>query len=249
MAQRWEFHVKHSDIRVQTLAELCAQAHVEVPVEVFPPLVAYLAEVLRANKSVNLTRITDPSQATRLHVLDSLCALPEVTGAPAGRVCDIGSGAGFPGVPLALAAARKCTLLDSVGKKGDVASRILKDLGLDGSISVSKERAEQHARNHPGKYSVVTARAVAPLASLVELAAPLLSRGGRLVALKGSPCQSELDAGLAAAAVVGMEFRTRREFILPGGYERRCVIVYVNARQSRVPLPRREGLAQHAPLG
>lgn len=95
----------------------------------------------------------------------------------------------------------------------------------------------------------MTARAVAPLASLVELAAPLLCAGGTLVALKGSPTATEIESGLRAAAVVGLAFKSRRDFLLPGGDEQRCVIVYESVRKSSVLLPRREGLAQHAPLG
>jgi len=241
--------VKHSDSLVQELARICTATGLEIPSGVREMLIAYLEAVLRANDTVNLTRITDPTQAVRLHLVDSLCALPEIVSAPAGRICDIGTGAGFPGVPISLATDRACTLLDSVGKKADVVAGILMDLGLSRGITVSRDRAEQHARNHSGGYTAVTARAVAPLASLVELAAPLLSAGGRLVALKGSPNQSELDAGLSAANVVGLRFTSKREFVLPDGDEQRCVIVYEKVRESRVSLPRREGLAQHAPLG
>lgn len=240
--------MKHSDSIVE-LSELCREAGIEVQSGVLEPLVSYLEAVLRANETVNLTRITDPPEALRLHILDSLCALHEVIEAPLGGMCDIGTGAGFPGVPLAHAAMRQCTLLDSVGKKADVAERILAELGSIQGITVSRDRAEYHARAHAGSYSVVTARAVAPIASLVELSAPLLSNGGRLVALKGSPTELEIAAGRTAAAVVGLDFKSRRDYVLPGGEEQRCVIVYEKARKSRVPLPRREGLAQHAPLG
>ncbi len=245
---RWEFHVKHSD-SIAALTELCRQATVEVQSDVLDALVSYLEAVLRANRTVNLTRVTDHRDALRLHILDSLCALPEITDASLGRMCDIGTGAGFPGVPIALAAKRECTLLDSVGKKADVAERILAELGMDQGITVSRDRAEYHARAHTGSYSVVTARAVAPIASLVELSAPLLSHGGRLVALKGNPTELEVAAGRAAAAVVGLDFRSRRDYVLPGGEEQRCVIVYEKVRKSTISLPRREGLAQHSPLG
>jgi len=117
------------------------------------------------------------------------------------------------------------------------------------ALTVRKERAEQHARLHAGEYSVVTARAVAPLNSLVELSAPLLVQGGHLVALKGAPSDLEFESGLSAAKVVGLKFKGRRDFILAGGDDQRCVIVYEKIQESREVLPRREGLAQHSPLG
>jgi len=240
--------VKHSDSQVQELARLCAEQHIILNDAVLNLLVAYLDAVLAANRSVNLTRITDPDQALRLHLLDSLSALPEILDSSPGAMCDIGTGAGFPGVPIALASERQCTLLDSVGKKADVVATILADLKIGRAFTVSRDRAEQHARVHPGEYAVVTARAVAPLASLVELSSPLLAIGGRLVALKGTPEESELQGGRLAAGIVGLEFRGRRDFILPGGDEKRCVVLYEKVRKSRETLPRREGLAQHAPF-
>ncbi len=241
--------MKHSDSLTAHLAELCELQGLDVSFGVLTTLSTYLEAVLVANGTVNLTRITVPAEALRLHLLDSLSALPEVLQSPAGRICDIGTGAGFPGVPLAFASDRSCTLLDSVGKKAEVVAAILSNLGIDDSFAVSRDRAEHHARLHAGVYSVCTARAVAPLASLVELSAPLLIHGGHLVALKGAPVEAELEAGHAAAKVAGLEFRGRRDFILAGGDEQRCVIVYEKVRKSRVALPRREGLAQHSPLG
>jgi len=241
--------VKHLSTRTSELASLCAELGLETTESVLKKLVRYLDAVLEANVTVNLTRITDPDQALRLHLLDSMTALPEVDSSPSGRMCDIGTGAGFPGVPIALVTGRKCVLLDSVRKKGDATARILAELELGAGITVCHDRAEQHARTHSGEYAVVTARAVAPLASLVELAAPLLEVGGMLIALKGDPSAEEYSSGLEAAKVVGLSLESRRDFALPGGGEQRCVIAIRRTGHSRVELPRREGLAQHAPLG
>ena len=241
--------MKHSDPHADSLAEFCNETGIDVSREVLATMLQYLDAVLVANETTNLTRITDRSQAVRLHLADSLCAIPEVLSAPAGRICDIGTGGGFPGVPIALAAGRECMLLDSVRKKAEIVAGILRELRLDQLIGVSSDRAEQHARNRREQYAVVTARAVAPLASLVELAAPLMFEGGELVALKGSPDPAELDAGLAAARVAGLTLRSNRDFILPGGDEQRCIIVFRKVKGSKVTLPRREGLAQHSPLG
>lgn len=241
--------MKHLDPITADLVRLCTESELRIPIPTLARLVKYLNAVLAANESVNLTRITDPAQALRLHLLDSLCAVPEILLAPAGSICDIGTGGGFPGVPIALACDRDAMLLDSVRKKSDVVERILTELGMNSMVAVSHDRAEQHAREHASRYAAVTARAVAPLASLVELASPLLRPGGVLIALKGNPDEAEFASGLAAARVVGLTLKTRRDFVLAGGNELRCVIAYEKTGASTVRLPRREGLAQHVPLG
>lgn len=241
--------MKHSVPETARLISLCRDSGMEVTEEAADLLISYLHAVLDANMRVNLTRITAVDEALRLHLLDSLCAIPEVNRAPSGPLCDIGTGAGFPGVPISLATGRDCTLLDSVRKKADVVKGLLDQLGISDGIQVSYERAEQHARTHFGQYSAVTARAVAPLASLVELASPLLSSGGVLIALKGAPTSEEVDSGRAAARLVGLEEVARRDYMLAGGSELRCVITYAKSGKSTLRLPRREGLAQHSPLG
>lgn len=95
----------------------------------------YLDSILEANKVTNLTRITDGEQACLLHVEDSLVGLPEVNEAPAGLYGDLGSGGGFPGVPLALATGRKTLLVDSVKKKMAIVQSALDDLSLSEQIS------------------------------------------------------------------------------------------------------------------
>ena len=123
--------------------------------------------------------------AVRLHIVDSLMVLPEIGDAPDGMMIDLGSGAGFPGVPLALACGRSTLLLDSVGKKARAVRSFLVELGLDGKVDVYPRRAEEMELDPSNRAAVVVARAVSSLPSLVELASPLLRQGGWLVAMKG----------------------------------------------------------------
>jgi len=212
-------------------------------------MLQYLMALLDMNTRINLTRITDPESAVRLHLVDSLAALPELSTAPAGDVLDIGSGGGFPGVPLAAVSGREFVLLDSVAKKVTAVASVLDALPSPGSaIAVSPERAEDVARSDPRRFAAVVARAVAPLPSLVELAAPVLMDGGVLIALKGSPEPEEYASGLAAAKLVGMTEQTRRELTLPRGGEVRTIVMYSRTGPSSVTLPRRTGLAQNSPL-
>lgn len=211
--------------------------------------IRYLAGVLDANRTINLTRIVDPWAAVHLHLLDSLAAMSEVESAPEGRVLDLGTGGGFPGVPLAIATGRRFTLLDSVAKKGAAIQRVLSEVGVDASIvRVESGRAEELAARSPGAFAAVVARAVAPLPSLVELAAPLLVPQGLLIALKGCPEISERESGAAVGRIVGMSEHAWRVFCLPGGGEDRTIVTYVKDGSSKVRLPRRTGLAQRSPL-
>ena len=211
-------------------------------------LLQYVIAVIEANRSTNLTRISDLDSAIRLHVVDSLSAATELQRAPAGALLDMGSGGGFPGVPLSVQSARPTVLLDSVAKKMAVVQVILETMLLSDQVRTLGARAEEHAAESPLAYSAVTARAVAPLSSLVELASPLLVLGGLFIAMKGRPDGQELTAGREAAGLVGLEQESVRAFELPGGCESRTIVCYRRTGEPRVRLPRRVGLAQHQPL-
>lgn len=208
---------------------------------------SYLQKILELNEQLNLTRIHESESAVRLHLLDSLTAMPEVSAGPSGGLLDLGTGGGFPGVPLALATRRPTVVLDSSQKKIRAVTTVLTDLGINGVEPVAA-RAEEYARSNSGAFAVVIARAVAPLSALTELAAPLLVRGGRAVFLKGSPDSLELDAGESVARKLGLTPQGAREFKLPGGGERRVVVTYQKTGSPEIDLPRRTGLAQKRPL-
>jgi 16S rRNA (guanine527-N7)-methyltransferase len=243
------FHVKHlmpDELRAELLVGLAALG-VTVTEGQALQCVEYLLGVLAANNALNLTRISDPGNAVRLHLLDSLAALPEVGAAPAGRMLDIGTGGGFPGVPMAIASGRDAVLLDSVAKKAAAVEEVLRAVGLPG-IEIVSQRAEAYACEAAGGFAVVLARAVAPLPSLLELGAPFLCESGRLVLLKGRPTDEEIGAGDRVARIVGVQRSGARAFSIPDSGERRTVLTYERIGRSSVALPRRDGLAQRRPL-
>ena len=208
----------------------------------------YLASILEANKVTNLTRITDGEQARLLHIEDSLVGLPEVNEAPTGLYGDLGSGGGFPGVPLALATGRKTLLVDSVKKKMAIVQSALDDLSLSEQISTSSERIEDLPLEYKEKFAVLTARALSKLVSLIELASPLLKKGGRLVCYKAQLSSEELEEALAVQDLVGMKMISQREICLSDGETTRTIVVFEKIGKSRIKLPRRIGLAQKQPL-
>lgn len=202
------------------------------------------AEMVReANLTMNLTRITEPEAMIRLHIADSLAFLPHVQ-MPRGSGVDVGSGAGYPGIPLAILG-HDVALCESVKKKATFLERAVRELGL--ASSVWALRAEELALHAPAQADWVVFRAVSSLAALVELASPLLRQGGRVIVLKGLISQDEFSAGCAAAGVCGMSLVVRECYTLPGG-EMRTVLVFSREGKSRTRLPRRPGMAQRRPL-
>jgi 16S rRNA (guanine527-N7)-methyltransferase len=210
-------------------------------------LASHLDLVIEANQTMNLTSIHEPARGVWLHIVDSLLGVAILDSAPEGRLCDLGSGAGFPGIPLALVTSRSTVLVESIGKKAAFLRETVEALGLD--AEVVQARAEQVARDRAGRFAVVTARALSALPSVLELAAPLLEARGRVVAYKGDPDAREIARGDAAAERLGLRRVRETRFTLGGGEPaKRLLIEYQRVGEPTIRLPRREGLAQHSPL-
>lgn len=212
-------------------------------------LARHLLLVIERNKTVNLTRISDPHGGAILHVLDSLLLVHAVGKAPEGAFVDVGTGAGFPGIPLGVVTGRNGLLVDAVGKKVHAVSDFIEDLHLDSLLEARHIRVEDLAREEPSRFSVVVARAVAQTNVLVEYAAPLLAAHGRLVLAKGNIAQEELLAGDRAAEVCGLRRVSRETYELPEGMGHREVISYERIEKPHLKLPRKAGMAKRQPLG
>jgi 16S rRNA (guanine527-N7)-methyltransferase len=205
----------------------------------------HVALVYETNREMNLTAIPE-AEAVSLHVLDSAAALPYLDRAPEGPYADLGSGAGFPGITLAILSGREVHLVESVRKKAAFLERAVTELCL--KATVHPFRAEELAQQTPGTFAAVTARALSSLPSLVELAAPLLADGGHLICLKGRPAPDEIQRGDAAAGQCGMLRVSMDEISVPGVDGSRVIVVYRRSGRPRIKLPRRNGMAQRQPL-
>ncbi|MCL2492039.1 MAG: 16S rRNA (guanine(527)-N(7))-methyltransferase RsmG [Coriobacteriia bacterium] len=208
----------------------------------------HLQWVLSTNKIHNLTAITDEAGAWRLHVLDSLAPLPEIMSASDGPLLDIGSGGGFPGVPLGVMSERETVCLDSVKKKASALGEFLRSDEGYHNIAAQGLRAEELAAIQPDYYAITIARAVAQLNSIVELASPILQIGGVCLCMKAHVTDEEIQAGDNAAEKCGLIRKQIRNYTLQGGDETRCIVEYVKVAQPQVNLPRRTGVAQKRPL-
>lgn len=239
------FHVKQPFSHLPPHEIVAALAAVDICVTFHQAeqLSRHASLVLEANEHINLTRITAPADILELHIMDSLLPLARIT-MPSGPLVDIGSGAGFPGIPLAVMG-HTVTLCESVKKKALFLGECVTSLGLD--CDVIPLRAEELAQTARDRYAGVIARAVSALPSLVELASPLLRPGGCLIALKGRLETIECERADRAAAQCGMSRTETVAYSLPRG-DARTIAVFVKSGSPRVRLPRRPGLAQRHPL-
>ncbi|HEY5907957.1 MAG TPA: 16S rRNA (guanine(527)-N(7))-methyltransferase RsmG [Vicinamibacteria bacterium] len=206
---------------------------------------------LLASDPRSLTSVRDPAEAWRVHVADSLTGLEVPALSEARSIADLGSGAGFPGLVLALALPQaQVHLVESVGRKCEFMGEAIAKAEI-GNAAVVNARSEEHAAlGAAGReaYDAVTARAVARLATLAELASPLLRDGGVLVAWKGrrdAGEEAELEGalgatGMAAAGVLEVGERA--------GYEHRHLHVLQKSGPTPEKLPRRPGMAKKRPL-
>jgi 16S rRNA (guanine527-N7)-methyltransferase len=202
---------------------------------------------LLAHEPAAVTAVRDPEEAVDRHVADSLVALELGEVRAADTIADIGSGGGFPGVALAAALPQaRVALVESVARKCAFLRGAVAEAGL-ANVTVVQCRAEDWEEGLE-RQQLVTARALASLATVVEYAAPLLQIGGVLVAWKGDPDPGEQADGAAAAAQLGMRL-DRVERVQPfAGADRRRLFVYRKVAPTPAGFPRRAGMARKRPL-
>jgi len=208
----------------------------------------YSAELRRWNTRANLTAILDEHAIMTRHFLDSLrCALS--WGEQPSSLADVGSGAGFPGLPLKLLCpAVNLTLIESVAKKADFLRHLVAELGLTG-VTVLAARAEQVGRDphHRERYDVVTARAVADLAVLAEYCLPLCRVTGRFLAPKGGDITAEVARARNAVERLGGRIFAVEPVELPG-VEPRTLVVITKVTPTPDAYPRATGIPAKRPI-
>ena len=205
----------------------------------------HLKLVIEANKTTNITRISSWEDGMLLHVKDSLLGLDALNACPEGRYADIGTGAGYPGIPLAIETGRDTLLVDSVSKKVRILDTFIDELGLN-NVSTYAGRIEDLGKEQRGQFAAVSARALSRLSVLLELASPLLKRGGRLICFKANVDSDELEHADVVAKQVGMKLVDDKLFEL-NEYQRR-ILSYEKIAESKIKLPRHVGFAQKKPL-
>ncbi|MBQ7817256.1 MAG: 16S rRNA (guanine(527)-N(7))-methyltransferase RsmG [Oscillospiraceae bacterium] len=228
----------------QTLLSGLPELGLSLPEETADKLCAFGTAVVEQNAVMNLTAITEPAAVAKLHLLDSLTVLTaqDLTGK---KIIDVGCGAGFPGVPVAIACPEaKVTLLDSLGKRMNWLESILPQLGI--SATCITARAEEAVTEHREKFDYATSRAVARLNILLELTAPYVRVGGAVIALKGSAARQELEEAKNAVKKLGLKLEEIRDFTIDGATH--SVIVLRKVAHTPPQFPRRYAKIKQSPL-
>ncbi len=207
-------------------------------------LCAFGKAVVKQNEVMNLTAITEPAAVAKLHLLDSLTVL--TCADLAGKtLIDVGCGAGFPGVPLAIACPQaKITLLDSLGKRVKWLEETLPQLGVQAQCLTA--RAEEAVAQRRESYDFATSRAVARLNILLELTAPYVKVGGAVLAMKGAAAREELAECTGAIKKLGLRVEAVKEFPIDGTAH--AVIVLRKVSPTPKQYPRRYAKIKQSPL-
>ena len=228
----------------RTLKEGLETLGLSLPEERQEKLCAFARAMLRQNEVMNLTAITEETQVAKLHLLDSLTVLccADLKGK---SLIDVGCGAGFPGVPLAIACPEaKITLLDSLGKRVKWLEETLPQLGINAECVTA--RAEEAVAARRERYDFATSRAVARLNILLELTAPYVKVGGAVLAMKGAAAKEELSECAGAIKKLGLKLEEVREFPVDGTSH--AVIILRKIAPTPKQYPRRYAKIKQSPL-
>ena len=227
-----------------TLSEGLPLLGLSLPDEVQNTLCAFGEAVVEQNKVMNLTAITEPTAVAKLHLLDSLSLLT-LENLAGKKVVDVGCGAGFPGVPVKIACPEMdLTLLDSLGKRMNWLETVLPTLGVNARCVTA--RAEEAVETCRESFDVATSRAVARLNILLELTAPYVKVGGKVLAMKGTAAHEELAEAKNAISKLGLQVEQVVEFPVDGTAH--TVIVLKKVSPTPKQYPRRYAKIKQNPL-
>ncbi len=210
----------------------------------------YTNELRSWNQRYNLTAITDPDEIYIKHFVDSLSCLQVERFRPPGNVIDVGTGAGFPGIPLKIVYPQfQITLVESIGKKMEFCRHVIRSLGLNG-VDFVQDRAERLGKNvaYRERYDWAIARAVAILPVLLEYLLPFIKLGGGAIVQKGETGPAEAHSAEKALSVLGGEIKQILPVELPRVTETRYLIVVDKVACTPEKYPRKPGIPAKRPL-
>lgn len=230
---------------MQKIRELFLKENIELSEKQLQEFSDYKSLLLEYNEKFNLTAITDEEEIIVKHFIDSVLAGKFIDNGAS--IVDIGSGAGFPAIPLKiLNPSLKFTLLDAINKRVVFLIAVVEKLQLTDMECLHK-RAEEQALENRGMYDYAVARAVSKLSTLAEYALPLLKTGGKLIAYKGDNPEGEVEEAKKALSILGGQVVSIEKFLLAGSQKRSFIIVKKIKQTPRI-YPRNQNKPKNNPL-
>ena len=218
-----------------------------LPTDGIPALMRYADLLVEKNKVMNLTAITEPHDVATLHFLDSVAMLT-LADLKGKKMADVGTGAGFPGMPLKIVEpSLQLTLLDSLNKRIDFLKEVCADLALEG-VECIHGRAEEFAAAHRESYDFVTSRAVANLQMLSELCLPLVKVGGYFLSMKAVDSEEEVNAAKNAIKTLGGQIEKVVDYAIPGTEVQHRLIFIKKVKETPKKYPRAFAKIKKNPL-
>ena len=208
----------------------------------------YMKLLLEWNEKINLTAITEKDDIILKHFVDSLTILKYVD--KRDKIIDIGTGAGFPGIPIKIMNEKaNITLLDSLNKRINFLNIVINELKLDNIVAIHG-RAEELARNkaHREKYDVAVSRAVANLSTLTEYMLPFVKVGGKCICMKGANVKEEIDKAKNAIKKLGGQIEIVDNFYLSENDNERNIVIIKKIKETEPKYPRKAGIPSKEPL-
>ena len=208
----------------------------------------YMKLLLEWNEKINLTAITEKDDIILKHFVDSLTILKYVD--ESDKIIDIGTGAGFPGIPIKIMNEKaNITLLDSLNKRINFLNIVINELKLDNIVAIHG-RAEELARNkaHREKYDVAVSRAVANLSTLTEYMLPFVKVGGKCICMKGANVKEEIDKAKNAIKKLGGQIEIVDNFYLSENDNERNIVIIKKIKETEPKYPRKAGIPSKEPL-
>lgn len=223
--------------------------NIDLSEEMLDKFSTYAGLLVEWNEKMNLTAITNEEGIAIKHFLDSL-SLFSVLPESANKIIDVGTGAGFPGIPLSIAKnSLNITLLDSLAKRVGFLQEVCTTLKLS-NIEAVHGRAEDFGvkKEYREQFDVATARAVAALPVLLEYCLPFVKTGGMFIAMKGPDAADEIKESRKALEVLGGEIAEVRNFTLPNSGNERCIVMIKKCRHTPPAYPRKSGKPTKSPI-
>ena len=232
----------------ERLKELLKEINIEIDEKEVNDFYEYMTELIEWNKKINLKAITDPNDIILKHFVDCLTINKYIKNDD--KVVEIGTGAGFPGIPLAIMNSKtNFTLVDSLNKRINFLNEIINKIELK-NVEAVHSRAEEFGQNklYREKYDIAVSRAVANLSVLLEYLLPAVKVGGKVICMKGSQVEEEINDAKFAIKELGGKIISREEFCLPDTDMKRNIIIIEKIKNTHKKYPRKAGTPSKIPL-